>query len=115
MHDIEIELAVAAPVQLWGPLTKILPSLARVPVKPLNGAANEIEQPVCVTTTLCPTSEGSQCAVMFQVPATLGHVEPLSPPLEDDEPEPHARRHGSTTRKRIERPDISRSVHIQPL
>jgi len=101
VHDIEIELAVAVPAQLWGPLTMILPSLARVPVKPLNGAANESEQPVCVTATLCPTSEGSQCCVMFQVPATLGHVEPPSPPLEDDELELQARRHRSATRERV--------------
>jgi hypothetical protein len=101
VHDIEIELAVAVPAQLWGPLTMILPSLVRVPLKPLNGAANESEQPVWVTATLCPTSEGSQCSVMFQVPATLGHVEPLSPPLEDDELELQARRHRSVTRERV--------------
>jgi hypothetical protein len=101
VHDIEIELAVAVPVQLWGPLTVTLPSLFKVPVKPSNGAANESEQSVCVTITRCPTREGSQCAVMAHVPATLGQVALLSPALGDDELELHATSDESTTTERV--------------
>jgi hypothetical protein len=101
VQDIEIELAVAVPVQLWGPLTVTLPSLFNVPVKPLNGDANESEQSVCVTTTLCPTSEGSQCAVIFHVPPTLAQLAPLSPPVAGDEPELHARSKGNAARRTI--------------
>jgi hypothetical protein len=75
-----------------------LSSLVTVPVKPLNGAANESVQSVCVTTTLCPMKDASQCAVMFHVPATLGH-EALPPSgdgePEDDELELHAQSHSA--------------------
>ena len=79
---IVMELAPAVPVHVCGPLTDSFPSASTVPVNPLKGAAKESVQFVCVTTAFCPTSEGSQCAVTFHVPATLGHPEL---PLEDDE------------------------------
>jgi hypothetical protein len=101
VHVIEIALAVAVPVQLWGPLRVTLPSLVKVPVKPLNGAANESEQSFCVTTTLCPMSEESQCAVIFHVPAMLGQVALPSPPLAEDELELHAGSNGSAARRRM--------------
>jgi len=85
VHVIEIELAVTVPVQLWGPLRVILPSLVTVPVKPLNGCAVEIEQSVCVTTALCPMRDASQWPVMFQVPARSGQA--ALPPSGEGEPE----------------------------
>jgi hypothetical protein len=56
----------------------IFPSVVSIPVNPLNGAANESEQSVCVTTAFCPTRDESQCAVTVHVPDTSGHP-PLPP------------------------------------
>jgi hypothetical protein len=74
VHVIEIELAMTVPVQLWGPLKVIFPSIVRVPLKLLNGGANESEQSVCVTIAFCPTRDASQCAVTVHVPDTSGHA-----------------------------------------
>jgi hypothetical protein len=99
---MEIELAEAAPVQLCGPLTTSLQSEPTVPVKPSNGAANEREQPVCVTDTLWPMSEESQWAVIIQAPAVSGHAPaaPLSPlagdAVEEPELQPKTKSSGSS-------------------
>ncbi len=74
-------LVVVVPVHVWvpvsaGPVTSSLPSDAIVPVKPLKGALVVMAQAFCVTTTVCPTNELTQCAVTVQVPATLGHALP---------------------------------------
>jgi hypothetical protein len=102
VHIMEIELADAVPVQLCGPLTTSLPSGPTVPVNPLNGAANEREQPVCVTVTLWPMSEESQWAVIIQAPAVSGHAPaaPLSPlagdAVEEPELQPKTKSSGSS-------------------
>jgi hypothetical protein len=95
---IEIVLAMTVPVQLCGPLNEIFPSAVTLPVNPLNGAAKESAQSVCVTTAFCPTSDESQCAVTVHVPDTSGHAPP--PPSGDvapgvDELELHAQRRTS--------------------
>jgi hypothetical protein len=79
VHVIAMALAVAVPEHVCGPPSAIFPSFVTDPVKPLNGAANESEQSVCVTMTLCPTNDGSQWAVIFHAPATSGHA-----PLPED-------------------------------
>jgi hypothetical protein len=92
VHDIAIVLAATVPVQLCGPVTVILSSLVTVPLNPLKGAPKVSEHPVCVTTALCPMSEGSQWAVTFHVPLTSGH-EVVPPPAGLlEELELHARR-----------------------
>jgi hypothetical protein len=70
---IEIEFAMTVPVQLWGPLNVSVAPVT-VPVKPLNGAAKESEQSVCVRTAFCPMSDASQCAVTVHVPDTSEHA-----------------------------------------
>jgi hypothetical protein len=88
---IEMALAVASPVQLWGPLKVILPVSLTLPLKPLKGAANDSAQAVSVTVKLMPTSEESQCAVTFQVPLRSGQpalAAPALPPLPASAPEP---------------------------
>ncbi len=97
VQDIEIAVAVAEPAHVCGPLTVILSSLVTVPVKPLNGAPKESAQPLCVTTAFCPRSDASQCAVIFHVPATSGHVAPLAPAA-GDALEPHASNRERTAR-----------------
>ena len=87
-------LAVASPVQLWGPLKVILPASLTLPVKPLKGAANDSAHAVSVTVKLMPTSVASQCAVTLHVPLTSGQPAlgapalPALPPLPASAPEP---------------------------
>ncbi len=95
VHIIEIELAVTVPVQLWGPLKVIFPSLVTVPAKPLNGAAKESEHVAWVTTAFCPMRDASQCAVTVHVPDTSEHAALLPSgdvALGGDEVELHAQR-----------------------
>jgi hypothetical protein len=95
-----IEVGEAVPLQLCGPVSEIFPSVVTLPMKPLNGAANDSEQAFSVTMTLCPTSDESQCAVIFHAPDTSGQVPPS--PLLEDEPELHDRTSGSiATRTRL--------------
>jgi hypothetical protein len=64
-------------------------------MNPLNGAAKDSAQSVCVTTAFCPTRDESQCAVTVHVPDTSGHA-PLLPSRDvvsgADELELHAQR-----------------------
>jgi len=53
-------LALAVPVQLCGPLIVILPSLVTLPLKASNGALNDSEQPVSVTSVERPISGALQ-------------------------------------------------------
>jgi len=83
VHVIEIALAVALPVQLWGPLSVIRSSALTLPVNWSKGAANESTQSFSVTLTLNPTSDDSQCSLTFQVPLTSGHASPPAPAAPD--------------------------------
>lgn len=80
VHVIEMALAVASPVQLWGPLKVIFPAALTVPLKASNGAAKESAQLASVTTNWLPTSDESQCSVTVQVPLTSGHAVFSGPP-----------------------------------
>lgn len=98
MQFIVIALVVAVPVQSCGPPTVILPSVVTLPLNPSNGAENDNAQAFCVTVSVVPINECSQCSVMFQLPLTSGH--PLLPappalplpalPGEFELSEPHA-------------------------
>jgi hypothetical protein len=49
VQDSDKAFVAAVPVQLWGPLSVILPSAVTAPVNPSKGGANDSEQFVCVT------------------------------------------------------------------
>jgi hypothetical protein len=105
VHVIEIEFAMTVPEQLWGPLNVSVAPVT-VPVKPLNGAAKESEQSVCVTTAFCPMSDASQCAVTVHVPDTSEHAALLPSgdvALDDEEVElhAHARQRASSAARKI--------------
>jgi hypothetical protein len=113
---MEIEVAVAMPVQLCGPVRTTLPSEATVPLNPLNGAANEREQSVCVTATLWPMNEETQCAVIVQEPPALGH-ELAAPPslLAAEELEPQAKKSKSSGSRASGARTIGRSYIMESL
>jgi len=85
VHDIEITLRRGGADAAVSAGNGDLAIARQSAFKPSNGAANESEQSVCFRITLCPMNEGSQCAVMFHLPATLWQLALLLPPLADDE------------------------------
>lgn len=74
MQFIETALALALPVQRWTPLTVILPSVVTLPLNASKGDENDSAQVFCVTFSVMPMSDGSQCAVMSQSPLRSGQL-----------------------------------------
>ena len=94
MHALGVQfmdtaLVLAVPVQLWGPLSVMVPLVVRLPLNESNGGPNDSAQAFCVTCTVMPMKEGSQWAVMSQAPLRSGQL-PLPLLLPSEELEPHA-------------------------
>src|SRR5262249_40756781 len=90
VHDNDNVLAVAVPVQLWGPASVIRPLALKVPGKTSKRGAKDSEQFVCMNVAFWPMRDASQCAANGQVPARWGDPAPTSAesfPVESPEPE----------------------------